>query len=266
MSTQPEFLLLLATVLALAATIQVLTGFGFGLLALAILGAGMDLRDAMVVIAPAGLLLNITLFLRLRKEFSLYDTIYLLIACLVGVPAGVWLLLNLGPRSLRWLLAAVMIGTVVHRVWMAQRKRTHLWHPVKAGIPCGLLSGILGGAFGAGGPPVVTYLVNRPVNRFRHVATVQVAAAIASLVRVGEFARGGLYRQAEGPAILAALFAVLAGVLIGGRLLNRFSDAGVRRAVLGLLFLGGLYYLHAALRAPGDAGAETAVPAETLYP
>jgi uncharacterized membrane protein YfcA len=266
MSAHPEVLLLLVAVLGLAATVQVLTGFGFGLIALAILGIVMDLRDAMVVIAPAGLLLNIVLFVRLRGEFSLEDTVPLLVACLIGVPAGVWLLLNLGPRSLRWLLAAVMIGTVVHRVWMAQRQRAHPWHPVKAGIPCGLLSGILGGAFGAGGPPVVTYLVNRPVNRFRHVATVQVAAALASLVRVGEFARGGLYRQAEGTAILAALLAVLAGVLVGGRLLNRFSDAGVRRAVLALLFLGGLYYLHAALRTPGDAGAEAGVPAEALHP
>jgi uncharacterized membrane protein YfcA len=266
MSAHPEVLLLLFAVLGLAATVQVLTGFGFGLLALAILGVGMDLRDAMVVIAPAGMILNIVLFVRLRKEFSLEDTVPLLVACLVGVPAGVWLLLNLGPRSLRWLLAIVMIGTVVHRLWMARRKRMHLWHPVKAGIPCGLLSGILGGAFGAGGPPVVTYLVNRPVNRFRHVATVQVAAAIASFMRIGEFARSGLYRQADGTAILAALLAVLAGVIVGERLLNRFSDAGVRRAVLVLLFLGGLYYLHAALRDPHNAGAPADGRTEALHP
>lgn len=266
MSGSPEVTLLLVLALGLSATVQVLTGFGFGLLALAILGLWMDLRDAMVIIAPAGLCLNVTLFLRLRNEFSLEGILPLLIACLAGVPAGVWLLLNLGPRSLRWLLAAVMIGTVVHRVWMSWRPRVQLWHPVKAGIPCGLLSGILGGAFGAGGPPVVSYLVNRPVNRFRHVATVQVAAAIASVLRLAEFTRAGLYQTADRGDLLAAIAAVLGGVLVGTRWLHRLSDEAVRRAILVLLFAGGLYYLHSAHRDPGDADAAGAAPGETLPP
>lgn len=236
-------MLFFCAVLLLSAGIQALTGFGFSLLALGILGARMDLRDAVLIIAPAGLVLNTTLFLKLRNEFSLENLIPLLLACLAGVPVGVWLLLNTGPRGLRLMMAVIMITTAMHRVWMLWRRRVDVWHPVKAGIPCGFLSGVLGGAFGAGGPPVVSYLVNRPVNRFRFVATVQVVAAIASGVRVAQFAHAGSYRDVDRWMFLVSFVAVLFGMFIGTSLLRRVSNKGVRMAVIAFLFFGGVYHL-----------------------
>lgn len=235
--------LFLCAVLLFSAATQVLTGFGFGLVALAILGMSMDLREAVLLITPAGLALNIALFLKLRKEFSFEGIVPLLLACLAGVPAGVWLLLSLGSRGLSVLMGASMVATVLHRIWMVRRKQESVWDPVKAGIPCGFLSGVLGGALGAGGPPVVSYLVNRRVNRFRYVATVQVAAAIASVIRLVQFAEAGRYGEVEGWMFATSLAAVLCGVFIGAILLRKVSDETSRKAVLAFLLLGGVYYL-----------------------
>lgn len=230
-------------VLWLASATQVLTGFGFGLVALAVVGAWLDLRDAVLVIAPAGLVLNVALFIRFRKEFSFEGVVPLLISCLIGVPFGVWLLWSLGVRSLRVVLGVMMIATALHRFWMLHRKRQSLWHTIKAGVPLGFLSGVLGGAFGAGGPPVVSYLVNRPVNRFCYVATVQVAAGIASVVRLGQFAVAGRYEQVDATVLAVSVVAAIAGLWTGGYFLQKISEEGSKRAILIFLLLGGVYYL-----------------------
>lgn len=238
--------LLLCAVLLLSATTQALTGFGFGLVALAILGVWMDLRDASLLTAPAGLALNILLFLRLRKGFSHEGIVPLLLACVVGVPVGVWLLFSLGPRGLRVLVGGMMIATAVHRLWMARARHEVPWHPLKAGIPCGFLSGILGGAFGAGGPPVVSYLINRQIDRFQLVATVQVAAAVASSVRLVQFTAAGRYEEVSGWFLAGSLVAVLGGVQIGTWLLEKISDRTSRVAILSFLVVGGFYHLFQA--------------------
>jgi len=236
--------LLLCAVLLLSASTQALTGFGFGLVALAILGSWMDLRDAVVLTAPAGLVLNIALFLKLRRAFTFDDLVPLLMACLAGVPIGVWLVLNMGPRGLKLLMAFIMITTALHRMWVIQQKEPgKVWHPVKAGIPCGLLSGILGGAFGVGGPPVVSYLVNRSMDRFRYVATVQVVAGGTAIIRLVQFAQAGRYEEVPYWMFVTTFASVLIGVFIGMRLLRKISDQGSQKGILVFLILGGLYYL-----------------------
>ncbi|HRE81315.1 MAG TPA: sulfite exporter TauE/SafE family protein, partial [Opitutaceae bacterium] len=222
---------------------QVLTGFGFGLVALAVIGAWLDLRDAVLVIAPAGLVLNVVLFLRFRKEFSFEGVVPLLISCLIGVPFGVWLLWSLGVRSLRVVLGVMMILTALHRLWMLHRKRQSVWHPLKAGVPLGFLSGVLGGAFGAGGPPVVSYLVNRPVNRFCYVATVQVAAGIASIVRLVQFTVAGRYERVDLGLLAVSVTAAVTGLWAGSYFLNKISEEGSKRAILTFILVGGFYYL-----------------------
>ncbi len=208
----PAALALFSGVVLLAAATQALTGFGFALVALAFLGIWMDLREAVLLLAPAGLVLNLTLFLRLRKNFSWEGLVPLFIACIVGVPVGAWLLLTLPDRALMTTLAAVMMATSLHRIWLRRRTGAHVWHPVKAGVPCGLLAGVLGGAFGAGGPPVVSYLINRPVDRFRYVASVQVVAGLCSSLRLIQFGRAGSYEQPHIPYVLSSILAVLLGV------------------------------------------------------
>jgi uncharacterized membrane protein YfcA len=239
----PAALLLFSGIVLLAAATQTLTGFGFSLVGLALMGLWMDLREAVLLIVPAGLAQNIFLFLRLRKNFSWSGLVPLMIACLVGVPLGTWFLLNAPVRGLAVTMAVIMIATALHRIWLDRRSTVVVWHPVKAGVPCGLLSGILAGAFGAGGPPVVSYLLNRPVGRFQFVASIQVIAGLCSVLRLWQFGHAGRYGAQHLPLVLSSVAASILGVLIGTKILTAASDKVIRHAIIGFLLAGGTYYL-----------------------
>lgn len=239
----PVTLLLFSGIVLLASATQSVTGFGFSLVGLALVGFWMDLREAVLLIAPAGLAQNIFLFLRLRKSFSWSGLVPLAIACLIGVPAGTWFLLNTTQGVLGVTLAVIMIATAWHRIWLDRRTTVMMWHPVKAGVPCGLLSGVLAGAFGAGGPPVVSYLLNRPVGRFQFVASIQVIAGLCSVLRLGQFAHAGRYEPKHLPLVFSSVAAALLGVFIGTKILAAASDTVIRHAIIGFLLAGGAYYL-----------------------
>lgn len=247
MTPLPDTLLFMCIV-ALASFIQAVTGFGFTLLALGILSLFMDLREASVALAPAGLMLNLILFFQLRAHFSWKGLAPLATAMVIGVPMGALLLLNVNLVVLEIALALVMFATTAQGLYAARSPVQEPWHPIAAGIPCGLAGGLLTGAFGTGGPPVVSFVLNRTTNRLQYVAAVQALFAISSGVRVAQFIALGQLDRNNLTVILPAIGAIVAGVYFGTRMLHRMSDRLTRQIVLWFVFACGLRYLWLALR------------------
>ncbi|MBI2497749.1 MAG: sulfite exporter TauE/SafE family protein [Opitutae bacterium] len=240
-------IILFALVAALAAVTQAITGFGFSLLALGAFGWWMDLREASVLLAPVGLAMNVMLFLRLRGHFSWAGIVPLCLAVLAGVPVGALLLWRINLPVLELALAGVMLLSAAQGLRAARTGTPTFWHPVIAGIPCGLAGGLLTGAFGMGGPPVVSFLLNRPLNRFQFIASIQALFALASGVRVTQFVLMGRLDRGDLPVIVPAVAAAAAGVFVGVHLLHRMSEQLGRRIVLWFVVVCGLRYLWAAL-------------------
>ena len=73
-------------ILALAAAVQGAAGFGFGLVAVALLGAVVDIKAALIVPVLGALSVNATIFVRLRGHFRWRRLTPLVLALLAGVP------------------------------------------------------------------------------------------------------------------------------------------------------------------------------------
>ena len=237
-------LLLFTLSLALAALAQSVTGFGFGLVALALLGWGMDVREASVLLAPAGLALNVLLFWRLRGHFRWTGLVPLTAACILAVPFGGLLLLHVSESVLSFVLGLLMVYAALQRfLAKPEAVRGAYWHPVYAGVPCGLLGGLLTGAFGTGGPPFVSYLLNRPIGRLAFIAATQLLLGLGNGLRTLQFLANGRYDGAllvYGPA---GLLGVAAGVWAGLALGRRLSDTLLRWIVIGFLACSGVYFI-----------------------
>lgn len=244
--TAPE-IILFCLIVALAAGTQAITGFGFTLLALGTLGWWMELREASLLLAPAGLAMNVLLFLRLRAHFAWTGLVPLFVSTVAGVPLGAMLLLKVDLRILELALAGIMLFTAVQQLRAERGPAPAVWHPVIAGIPCGFLGGLLSGAFGMGGPPVVSFLLNRPLNRFQFIAAMQALFTLASGLRVTQFILLGHLHARHLTLLAPAIAASAAGVYVGVHLLHRLSDRLVRRIVLWFVAACGLRYLWAAL-------------------
>jgi len=188
----------------------------------------------------ASLSLNLYILFRLRRHFVLERMSWMLAGCIAGVPLGVWLLVRADEALLRRILGIVLLLTVAQRfVPLVKGKR---WHPVWVGAPCGLFSGALSGAFATGGPPVVAYVQSQHFDRFRYVASVQLALALSAVVRVGCLGTARLLTwQLMALSALGAVCAV-AGSWFGLHILKRLPERALRAVIaVMLLALAGKY-------------------------
>lgn len=234
-------LILLCCIFGFAGFVQGASGFGFGLTALGLLAAVGDLREAAILTALGSLALSIAIFLRLRSHFAWDRVRPLFLVSLLTIPVGVLVLKGSPGTGLQLGLGVLLVFTAVYN--LVPRLAAQPWHAFWTGVPCGVLSGILAGAFGTGGPPAVAYVATQGFSRQRYVATLQLLFAMGGVVRVSSLVATGLLTPAlAGVSALGAFFAVI-GARLGVRVLTRLSDKAFRSLVAVLLLLLGARYL-----------------------
>jgi uncharacterized membrane protein YfcA len=235
--------ILIPVVLCFAAMVQGATGFGFGLLSLAILGNALNVQFASVMLALPTLCINGIILWRLRTHFRWSGVAPLLVGVLLGVPLGVYFLIHADPQIFNRLLAVLLLVSAVRDSIPYLHGRP--WHSVYVGVPCGIFSGALSGGFGAGGPPLVAFLTSqeKEFDRFRFSATLQFLFAVSAVARVVELGRRGIFTQDI--LIQSALGTALAviGALIGLKGLLHIPNETLRKIVNVFLFAMGIRYL-----------------------
>lgn len=224
-----------------AAVVQGAAGFGFGLVAVGLLGSLLPIKEASVTLVLASLTLNCFIFYRLRSHFR-WDRVWPMIAsALVGVPLGVWFLVASSEVLLQRLLGIILLVTVIQNFLPGVGDKR--WHSIGLGVPCGLFSGALAGAFATGGPPAVAYVTSQDFTRFRYSATLQLTLGTSAIMRI--LCLGGSGQFTTRILLLSVLGMVCAvvGAWIGLHCLKRVSDETLRKVILAVLFLLGLKYL-----------------------
>src|SRR5687767_199339 len=101
---------LIVAALACAGFAQGLTGFGFGLVSMAILPAVLGVKQAAAISTIYGLLVTIATFIRHMKDYQWRLGLPFLISCCIGVPFGVYFLEKSSEGLLLKILGAVMIA------------------------------------------------------------------------------------------------------------------------------------------------------------
>ncbi len=228
--------------LALAGVVQGSSGFGFSLVAVGLVGMVMgDPKGGTIV--PLFANLSITLFMlwRFRRYLRMREVGPFLIGSLAGVPLGVWLLVKVSESWVNIGLAAVLIFSGLYAMLPEHRRKD--WHPIWLGIPCGLVSGALSGAFNTGGPPAVAYFGNRSLDRFSFVCSLQFVFSAAGIVRLGCLIWWGMLNMSLVTIGLIGIVLAIGGALLGNWILHRLSDLHLRiyvslfQIVLGLIYL-----------------------------
>jgi uncharacterized membrane protein YfcA len=229
-------------ILFFAAAVQAITGFGFGLLALALLGLVMDVRGASAAIAFVALFLNALLLAKYWRAFRFERVWPMIVATAAFAPIGVLFLQRAPSGSLLVVLGLVMVASFVQLRFAPKRARQP-WHPVYLGVPCGVVGGWVGGAFGTGGPPLVAYLVTQDFPMPRYIASLQVAFGLASGARVVALAQSGFFTP---PAILqvtAGCGAALLGMALGLWVARAVSKTALATGTVWFFGVMGAYYI-----------------------
>jgi len=229
----------------LATLIRSAFGFGEALFAVPLLALRIPLRQA----APLAVLVSITIAaIVVMQDWShihLRSTGWLLAPTLAGIPLGLLLLTSRHQALLKGvlgvLIAAFAVNSLSGRRALELRRDHRGWL-----LGCGLCAGVLGGAYGMNGPPLVIYgsLRRWPPQQFR--ATLQAYFLPASLLGLAGYWLAGLWVPAVTRYYLFSLPAAIPAIFLG-RVVNRRlrGEVFLRYVYAGLGGIGALLLFQA---------------------
>ena len=225
-------------ILFLATLIRSAFGFGEALIAVPLLVLKLPLATA----APLAVLVSVTVaavvVIQDHRHIHFNSAAGLIAASLLGIPLGLWLLTAANPSLIKGLLGTIIIA---FSAWsLKAHKKNHLTSDhLPLMFTCGFLAGILGGAYGMNGPPLVVYGALRQWSAQHFRATLQAYFLPASALGLLGYALTGLWTAQVTHYYLLSLPPVAAAIFIGRWINHRLrGDAFLRIIYAGLILIG----------------------------
>jgi uncharacterized membrane protein YfcA len=227
-----------------AGIIKGLTGFGFSLLTVPILVILLGPRKAVPIIIILNAASNVPLYFHSRKWSSLAAIRPLIVAGIISVPVGTYLLLVLDTAALK-LIVGVVICLFALAFLLGFRRE--IKREKRGLIGAGLVSGILNGLISTGGPPVILFLANQGMPKQRFRANLIAYFLFLNVATLPVHFAGGLLSLEV--VEYAAMFipALAGGALVGTRLIKHVPEAVFRKTVLAVVMAAGLMVVLAGL-------------------
>ncbi len=234
-----EFLYL-AAIAAIAGVLRGYTGFGSAMVISPLWAIAIGPAQALATLIVLEVAVSFQLLPRALRSTDWRLIGLLVVSAALAVPLGVWALVTVDPATIRRVIGLVVLVWAGAMLW-GVRYTGKLSTGATLGI--GATSGVLMGATGLGGPPILIYLLSTPARAESNRANIIVFFAIICVSLVGAFAVGGIYTAATWwrAALMAPIF--LGAAWIGANLFDKSSDATYRRVALVFLLVVGLVTL-----------------------
>jgi hypothetical protein len=224
----------------LAGIVRGFSGFGAAMMLGPVFAILYSAPQAVATMAGLGTLASLQLLPGALPRTDWREMLPITIMAALAIPLGSMILLSLDPDVMRRVISAAILAMVL--VLM-----TGWRYPVKPGflgaLGTGGLSGLINGATGVGGPPVVLYLLAGP-----NTAGANRANLISYYVFLNGLTLAALYVQGvvdnhTVTRIVLLLPAQIVSLGMGAWLFHHASDAIYRRIALGLLIAVALFGL-----------------------
>lgn len=198
----------------------------------------------MQVAAPLAVLLSISVaavvVVQDWKHIHLRSAMGLLIATVFGIPLGLFMLTS---AHQQWIKAGLAIFIMLFAAYsLLSSSRLRLATDNRALLLfAGFLAGILGGAYGMNGPPLVIYGSLRRWSPQHFRATLHAYFLPASLLGMAGYWSSGLWTRTVTKEFLLSVPVMIPAVFLGRALNHRFSGTAFLKYVYGgLMLIGGL--------------------------
>jgi len=213
-------------------------GFGEALIAVPLLALFLPLKVA----APLAVLVSITIAAVVVaqdwRKIHVRSAGWLVAASLFGIPVGLLLLTSSHQRAVKIALAIFIMVFSVYS--LLGRKPPELKTDSKVWLlGCGFVAGVIGGAYGMNGPPLVIYGAMRRWSAQHFRATLQAYFLPASVIGMSGYWLAGLWVPVVTHYYLLCLPALLPAILLGRVVNHRLQgDAFLKYVYVGLAGIG----------------------------
>ena len=233
--------MLLAAIIAIsfiATLVRSTFGFGESLVAVPLFVLFIPLDVAVPLSVLISIFVALVVVIQDHREIHFNSAKWLIIYAFLGIPIGLLILLYGNAYWVKIGLGLLIIGYSVYT--MVAKNTLHLEHDSRGWLfICGFLSGVLGGAYGVNGPPLVMYGNARRWSAQHFRATLQAYFLPASLFGVAGYAFRGLLGWAVLNYFLTTLPAVIPAIFLGRYFNRRLHGAAFFKYVYwGLIVIG----------------------------
>ena len=232
-------------VVFIATLIRSTFGFGEALIAVPLLALFVPIEVA----APLAVLLSITIagivVMQDWRRIHLRSAGWLLAPTLLGTPLGLLLLTSAHPQIVKAVLAFIIITFAAWFLIGRNPLRLHAdsypWL-----LSCGFLAGVLGGAYGMNGPPLVIYGAMRRWSPQHFRATLQGYFLPAGILTMAGYWFAGLWTPVITHDYLLSLPSALPAIFLGRAINHRLrGDSFLKCVYAGLLCIGIALFIRA---------------------
>lgn len=235
----------LAAVLAIIflATLTCSTlGFGEALVAVPLLSLVIPVEVAVPLIGLVSILVAVLIVAQDWRHIHLRSAFWLVLSTCFGIPLGLLLLTQVPERVIKAILALVIILFSLY--CLLSRKLPELPDDRFAWL-FGFVAGILGGAYGINGPPLVIYAALRRWTAEYFRATLQGFFLPSCVLTMGGYWLAGLWVPAVTYYFLLSLPPIVVAIVLGKWLNRRLKGRSFFRVVhVGLVAVGLLLLLQ----------------------
>ena len=214
------------------------TGWGGAMVSMPFLTILFGPVEALVILMIGAVLLTAHLFPAAARIADWRRMTPMLIAMAVCVPIGNLLLFAMEPNLIRRIIGWLIVGASV-LILSGWRYRGP--QGVGASAITGVISGLINGFVGLGGPPLVIYMLALKQTAAVQRANILVFMAITSVLILGStFVSGGVTTEAGILGVLTAPFLWIGGWLGARLFLTLPAELFKKFSLVALIVLGGI--------------------------
>src|SRR5262245_28056234 len=233
-------------VIFVATLIRSAFGFGEALVAVPLLALLIPVEEAVPLATLVSITVATIVVAQDWDKIHFRSASWLVISTLFGIPLGLWLLTAAAATVVKSILAVVIIGFSSY--CLVSRSPYPLKDDRLAWI-FGFGAGVLGGAYGMNGPPLVIYGSLRQWSPEQFRATLQGYFLPASLLGMAGYWLAGLWQPAVTRYYLWTLPLALAAIFLGRAINRRMKGRSFLRYLhSGLLLIGTVLLMQSVRR------------------
>ena len=227
----------LAAAVFVAGMVRGFAGFGTAMVYLPVAGKFLDPFEALTTLIAMDMIGPLVNMPRALRDGHRRDLLRLAAGLVIGLPVGLWALTRVAPEVFRYavsIAALVLLALLIGGVRIRGELRGGLV------TLAGWLGGLLGGATGLVGPPVIMLYMAAPHPASVVRANITVYLYIADVLMLGVMA--GFGRVVPSALVLGVALAVpyLAGNAVGGRLFRPDAEQVYRMAAWAIIAISAI--------------------------
>lgn len=235
--------IILITVLSMiAAVIQRVSGFGFGVFVMTALPMLMpSFGEATALSGLLSMVVALVPAITHRRHLHVRKLIVILLTFLLVSFVGIKFVNRVDSGVLRRVLGGVLVVVAVYLYFCSSK--VHIRPNAMTQVGLGTLSGAMGGLFAMQGPPAVIYFLGCAESKDEYIALTQwyflIGNAMMSVFRATE----GFVTPVVGELWCFGVVGVAVGLFVGAHIYKRINAEVLKHIVYGYMALSGLWQM-----------------------